>query len=90
MCNPNEDNLHSYGTVAKVLQLLKLPDGTLEVLVEGLFRAKVNKLTFNKEFIIATFGQVKENNKKSTKTKALLKLIIEQFIEYQKINKKVP
>ncbi len=88
--NPNEDNLHSYGTVAKVLQLLKLPDGTLKVLVEGLFRAKVNKLTFNKEFIVATFSQVKENNKKSTKTKALLKLIIEQFIEYQKINKKVP
>ena len=35
--NPNMDNLYNYGTVAKVLQLLKLPDGTLKVLVEGLY-----------------------------------------------------
>ena len=88
--NPNEENLYNYGTVAKVLQLLKLPDGTLKVLVEGLYRAKVEKLTFNKDFITATFTQIKELQKKSSKTKALLKLIVEQFSEYQKINKKIP
>ena len=42
--NPVEDNLYRYGTVAKVIQLLKLPDGTLKVLVEGLYKAKVEKL----------------------------------------------
>ncbi len=88
--NPNKDNLYSYGTVAKVLQLLKLPDGTLKVLVEGLSRAKVNKLTFNKDFTVATIKEIKDTIKKSTNIKALQKLIVEQFEEYQKINKKIP
>ena len=42
--NPNKDNLYSFGTIAKVIQLLKLPDGTLKVLVEGIQRAKVKKI----------------------------------------------
>ena len=41
---PNESNLYKYGTIAKVLQLLKLPDGTIKVLVEGIERAKVDKI----------------------------------------------
>ena len=88
--NPNEKNLYSYGTVAKVLQLLKLPDGTLKVLVEGIYRAKVSKLDFNKDYLIATIKEIKNLNKKSSSIKALQKLITEQFEEYQKINKKVP
>ena len=52
--NPNKDNLYSFGTIAKVIQLLKLPDGTLKVLVEGIQRAKVTKINFNKEFITAS------------------------------------
>ncbi len=88
--NPNEKNLYSYGTVAKVLQLLKLPDGTLKVLVEGLYRAKVSKLNFNKDFTIATIIELKNPTKKNNDIKALQKLITEQFEEYQKINKKVP
>ena len=88
--NPDQNNLYNYGTVAKVLQLLKLPDGTLKVLVEGLYRAKVNKLTFNKDFTVASVIEIKENTKKSSKIKALQKLITEQFEEYQKINKKIP
>ena len=87
--NPVEDNLYRYGTVAKVIQLLKLPDGTLKVLVEGLYKAKVEKLEFNKDFTIATILEIKNNEKKSVKVKALQKLIIEQFEEYQKINKKI-
>ncbi len=87
--NPVEDNLYRYGTVAKVIQLLKLPDGTLKVLVEGLYKAKVEKLVFNKDFTIATILEIKNNEKKSVKVKALQKLIIEQFEDYQKINKKI-
>ena len=87
--NPNKDNLYQYGTVAKVLQLLKLPDGTLKVLVEGLYRAKVSKLDFNKDFAIATISEVKISIKKTANLKALQKLVIEQFEEYQKINKKI-
>jgi ATP-dependent Lon protease, bacterial type len=87
--NPNQDNLYSFGTVAKIIQLLKLPDGTLKVLVEGIQRAKVNKINFYKEYITATIVEINQKNKKSSNIKALQKLIIEQFSEFQKINKKV-
>ncbi len=87
--NPNEKNLYKYGTVAKVLQLLKLPDGTLKVLVEGLYRARVSKLNFNKDFLIASINELKISSKKNNNLKALQKLVLEQFEEYQKINKKV-
>ncbi len=87
--NPNKDNLYNFGTVAKVIQLLKLPDGTLKVLVEGLHRAKVSKINFNKEFINASIKEVNLKSKKNQNIKALQKLIIEQFAEFQKINKKV-
>ncbi len=87
--NPDEKNLYKYGTVAKVLQLLKLPDGTLKVLVEGQNRAKVSKLTFNKDYIVATITDIKNSYKKNSSIKALQKLIVEQFEEYQKYNKKI-
>ncbi len=87
--NPNIDNLYSFGTVAKIIQLLKLPDGTLKVLVEGLQRAKVKKINFNKEFLTASISEINHKIKKNSNIKALQKLIIEQFVEFQKINKKV-
>ncbi len=87
--NPNQENLYSIGTVAKVIQLLKLPDGTLKVLVEGVQRAKVNKINFNKEFITASITEIGNKVKKNSNIKALQKLVIEQFVEFQKINKKV-
>ena len=87
--NPDKENLYSFGTVAKIIQLLKLPDGTLKVLVEGIHRAKVNKINFNKEFITASISEINQKTKKNTNIRALQKLIIEQFIEFQKINKKV-
>ena len=87
--NPNKDNLYSVGTVAKIIQLLKLPDGTLKVLVEGIQRANVNKINFNKEFIIASITEINQKSKKNSNIRALQKLIVEQFVEFQKINKKV-
>ncbi len=87
--NPNKENLYSFGTVAKIIQLLKLPDGTLKVLVEGIQRAKANQINFNKEFITASITEINNKTKKNSNIKALQKLIVEQFIEFQKINKKV-
>ncbi len=87
--NPNKENLYSVGTVAKIIQLLKLPDGTLKVLVEGIHRAKVNKINFNKEFITASITEINQKIKKNSKLRALQKLTTEQFVEFQKINKKV-
>ena len=87
--NPSAKNLYQYGTVAKVLQLLKLPDGTLKVLVEGIQRAKVDKINFNKDFITASINIIKDNNKKSSSLKAIQKLVVEQCEEYKKVNKKI-
>tara|TARA_B100000575_G_scaffold225603_1_gene186139 strand:- start:161 stop:2527 length:2367 start_codon:yes stop_codon:yes gene_type:complete len=87
--NPTKENLYSLGTIAKVIQLLKLPDGTLKVLVEGIQRAKIKKINFNKDFISASITEINQKTKKNSNIRALQKLIIEQFVEFQKINKKV-
>ena len=87
--NPNKENLYSVGTVAKIIQLLKLPDGTLKVLAEGIQRAKVNNINFNKEFITASITEITQKIKKNSNIRALQKLTTEQFVEFQKINKKV-
>ena len=88
--NPNESNLYKWGTIAKVLQLLKLPDGTIKVLVEGLERARVEKIENNKDFISANISSIDSSYKVNTKIKALIKIVIEQFESYHKINKKIP
>ena len=88
--NPDKKNLYDTGTIAKILQLLKLPDGTIKVLVEGINRAELEKINFNKDFITATVKELGNSSKKTTKVKALQKLVVEQFEEYHKINKKIP
>jgi ATP-dependent Lon protease len=86
---PKPKNLYKYGTLAKVLQLLKLPDGTIKVLVEGLERVKLSKINNNVEFLTADYSVVNSKTRDNRKTKALIKMIIEQFDAYQKINKKI-
>ena len=88
--NPTSENLYRVGTLAKILQLLKLPDGTIKVLVEGLERVKVSKIHQTKDFIIANYSLIKPVDKNVSKAKALMKIILEQFESYHKINKKIP
>ena len=87
--NPKPKNLYNIGTIAKILQLLKLPDGTIKVLVEGLEKVEVKNILETEEFIIADCSIIKQDSKLGSKVKALLKLIIDQFESYQKINKNV-
>ncbi len=87
--NPNFDNLYKYGTIAKVLQLLKLPDGTIKVLVEGIERAKLNSIDITKDFLSANIKLENKKTKINSKIKALTKVVIEQFEEYVKVNKKL-
>ena len=88
--NPNESNLYKFGTIAKVLQLLKLPDGTIKVLVEGLERSIVDKINIDKDFITANISSIDTSYKINTNIKSLIKIVIEQFEAYHKINKKIP
>ena len=87
--NPKSSDLYEVGTLAKVLQLLKLPDGTIKVLVEGIERVKITKFETSSDFFIANFSPIKNKNKNSDNIKALIKIITEQFESYQKINKKI-
>ena len=76
--NPSATNLYNWGTVAKVLQLLKLPDGTIKVLVEGIERAHLNKLNINKDYLTATIDTLVKKTKTNTKIRALAKIVVEQ------------
>ena len=67
--NPSAENLYNFGTLAKILQLLKLPDGTIKVLVEGLERTKISKIYQTKDYISANYSIIKPSDKNSTKTK---------------------
>ena len=80
-------DLYNFGTIGKILQLLKLPDGTIKVLVEGIERVKISNIIQGKNYISASANSFKIKNESNTKLKALTKVILEQFEAYQKINK---
>jgi ATP-dependent Lon protease len=87
--NPGSEHLYKVGTLAKVLQLLKLPDGTIKVLVEGLERVFVDNLESSQNFLIANYSHIKIKKNNTPNIRALIKIIIEQFESYQKINTKI-
>jgi ATP-dependent Lon protease len=88
--NPEVDDLHEVGTIAEVMQLLKLPDGIVKILVEGLSRASVRNYTDNKEFFEAEVNVYEDDDEKTVKTQALMRNAIAQFEQYVKLNKTVP
>mgnify|MGYP001356191904 CR=1 FL=1 len=89
--DPNQKDIYSIGTIANVLQLLKLPDGTVKVLVEGVERAKISHFTDNKIFFEAyTLSLHEKDFDNSKETDALSRTAINQFEQYIKLNRKVP
>ena len=87
--SPKPENLYKCGTLAKVLQLLKLPDGTIKVLVEGFERVKILSIEDSGDFLRASYSILSVKEKNTTNIMALAKIIKDQFESYQKINKKV-
>lgn len=89
--DPARDQLYDLGVVATVLQLLKLPDGTVRVLVEGKQRAKHVSLDEKSEgFVLASVELVEEKSTETPETAALMRSVVEQFENYSKLNKKMP
>lgn len=89
--DPGENDLYMVGTLAEILQMLKLPDGTYKVLVEGLMRVKIEKFNFSSEFLNAKVSVIKPKYKRvGIEIKALMRNIVEQFEAYIKLNKRVP
>jgi len=88
--DPNADGLHRIGTLATVLQLLKLPDQTVRVLVEGKERARVTGFVPRTDFFQATVERIPENPSDVKETEALIRTVKTNFEQYIKLNKKVP
>ena len=87
--DPSPDDIYTLGTIGTVLQLLKLPDGTVKVLVEGLQRAKINGYKDNPDFFEA-YADLFENTGDSSELEALSRAVVGQFEQYIKLNKKIP
>jgi len=88
--DPGRDGVYQVGTVGTILQLLKLPDGTVKVLVEGVRRAKVTEFTDRADYLEAHFETLVPEATDNEELKALAKTAAEQFEEYVKLNKKIP
>lgn len=87
---PNIDDLFSVGTLSSILQMLKLPDGSIKVLVEGLYRVKIKNIKDNKDYFIAEIEYFISKKIDEKEQKVLNRTIINLFEEYIKLNKKIP
>ena len=93
--SPNKDepdaaDLYDVGTIATVLQMLKLPDGTVKVLVEGVHRAKVIEFVETEDCFAAKAERIEPAANDNNETQALMRTVFTQFDQYVKLNKKIP
>jgi ATP-dependent Lon protease len=88
--DPTTDDIYTVGTVSTVLQLLKLPDGTVKVLVEGGRRARITGFTENDAFFQATAEMLPDATGENQEIEALSRSVVAQFEQYIKLNKKIP
>jgi ATP-dependent Lon protease len=88
--DPKPDSIYTVGVIASVLQLLKLPDGTVKVLVEGEGRARVEKFTRNEPYFEAEASLAGEVDGEEAELSALSRSVVTQFESYVKLNKRVP
>src|SRR3984893_7197321 len=87
--DPAKDAIYQVGTLAQVLQLLKLPDNTVKVLVEGVERAKISQYTERTEFFEAEATTLPSEVKNPVEVEALARSVVTEFESYVKLNKKV-
>lgn len=84
------ENVYGVGTLGAVLQLLKLPDGTLKVLIEGVERVRIDRFTDNQDYMEVIAAAMPEHEKDSLEMEALSRAVVSQFEEYVKLSKKIP
>ena len=87
---PSPEDLYEIGSVANILQMLKLPDGTVKVLVEGVQRARVIAVTDEKTHYVAEALPIPADIIDSTEVEAMRRAMLTQFDQYVKLNKKIP
>src|SRR5690554_6355333 len=88
--NPSTDSVYPVGTIATILQLLKLPDGTVKVLVEGQQRAYLNELEDQGEYFVGAVTAVADSELEDNENEVLLHTLTNHFEQYVQLSKKVP
>ncbi len=87
---PAEDDIYKIGTLGTVVQMLKLPDGTVKVLIEGKRRAQIARFVNNPEFFLVDVEEAPEVNERNTEVEALTREVHTTFENYVKLKKKIP
>lgn len=87
---PNPEDLYDVGTVSTILQMLKLPDGTVKVLVEGVQRARIARVLTEKANFEAEIELIASEEPDSNEVEAMRRTLLAQFDQYVKLNKKIP
>ncbi|MBU2341306.1 MAG: LON peptidase substrate-binding domain-containing protein, partial [Alphaproteobacteria bacterium] len=87
--DPDRDDLYDVGVVARVLQLLKLPDGTVRVMVEGAARATCERFAEQDDYVMAEVTLHEDQTAAGSEVVAMMRQVVEQFAEYAKLNKKL-
>ncbi|MCB1907459.1 MAG: endopeptidase La [Rhodocyclaceae bacterium] len=87
---PTAEDMYEIGCIANILQMLKLPDGTIKVLVEGVQRARIEEVVDERAVFRATATPVVVAEAERTETEAMRRAIVAQFDQYVKLNKKIP
>ena len=88
--DPGREDLYDVGVSAEVMQLLKLPDGTVRVLVAGKERGRLESLAEDGTYLTATVEPVEEVVPEGTEVQALMRSVVDQFENYAKLNRKLP
>jgi ATP-dependent Lon protease len=87
---PSASDIYEIGCVANILQMLKLPDGTVKVLVEGAQRARINRITDTPAHFVADLTPLDSEPGDESEIEAMRRAIVQQFDQYVKLNKKIP
>ncbi len=87
---PSADDIYEIGCIANILQMLKLPDGTVKVLVEGAQRARIHHISESETHFVADLSPVESEPGDEAEVEAMRRAIVQQFDQYVKLNKKIP
>ncbi len=87
---PEADDIYTVGTIATILQLLKLPDGTVKVLVEGSVRGEIESYKQSEPFFVANVDKLTDEEIDESEQEVLIRSAVSQFEGYVKLNKKIP
>ena len=88
--DPAAKDLYEIGTIASILQLIRLPDGTVKVLVEGLERAKIKDYSYEEKYVAASASVLKGEEPSAKEAEALVRSLLAQFDHYVQLSKKIP